>query len=374
MNVNISLRTFLVFAFGFFLVWILWNISGIILTFFLSFILFSTLKPIVDRLEDLGWKRGVAITFIYLTFVFVLMFAFYFIVNQTFVQAKNFLVNLNLNQEYIISQVSSISPNLGSQLSFLLENLQVALSDPSFLSSLSSSEYLGAVISSLSIVGGQGFRLLGGFFGGLFSVFVVLFLSIYMVLPRKNFYLSVLRLIPKKFEEALIPILEKIQMGLGSWVVGMIVLMLFVGLSTYLIILLPSFFISDYKLAQLAFLIALIAGILEAVPNIGPLLTYLITILFAVLLGSPFGVLVYISVSFFLLQQAEALFLVPTVMKKAIDVHPIVSILAVIIGFDLTGSPIGALLSIPVAGTLQIITLEVLKYWRSLDTNESSYL
>jgi len=363
-----------VFAFGFFLVWILWNISGIILTFFLSFILFSTLKPIVDRLEDLGWKRGVAITFIYLTFVFVLMFAFYFIVNQTFVQAKNFLVNLNLNQEYIISQVSSISPNLGSQLSFLLENLQVALSDPSFLSSLSSSEYLGAVISSLSIVGGQGFRLLGGFFGGLFSVFVVLFLSIYMVLPRKNFYLSVLRLIPKKFEEALIPILEKIQMGLGSWVVGMIVLMLFVGLSTYLIILLPSFFISDYKLAQLAFLIALIAGILEAVPNIGPLLTYLITILFAVLLGSPFGVLVYISVSFFLLQQAEALFLVPTVMKKAIDVHPIVSILAVIIGFDLTGSPIGALLSIPVAGTLQIITLEVLKYWRSLDTNESSYL
>jgi len=364
MNVHISFRTFAIFALGIIALILLWNMSGIILTFFLAFILFAALKPFVDKLEDRGWKRGFAVLIVYLSLFVGVVVLFIFIANQSVLQVRSFVSEIDFNQEYLISQIARISPELSEQLDTVLIDLEKNLSDPAFLQSLGSNEYFQNLFSSLSVIGTQGFRLLGGVFGGLFSLFIVFFLSIYMIMPRQNFYISILNLFPKEIEDWIEPLMIKIQSGLGAWVGGMITLMLTIGVSTYFIILLPSIFIVDYKLVELAFLIALIAGVLEAIPNIGPLLTFGIIVVFAILVGSPFLVIVYIGISFFLLQQAEALFLVPAVMKKAVDIHPILSILAVLTGFELSGSPIGALLSIPIAGILQIIILDLLVRWK----------
>jgi predicted PurR-regulated permease PerM len=125
-------------------------------------------------------------------------------------------------------------------------------------------------------------------------------------------------------------------------------------------------FDTTYTLGKYALLIALIAGLLEAVPNIGPTITLIITLIIAIASGGSIPILIYIIIMFMLLQQIEALFLVPIVMKKAVNLHPIVSILGVLGGFSVAGV-LGALLSMPVLSVFQIVFVEILKYYKDLE-------
>jgi predicted PurR-regulated permease PerM len=102
--------------------------------------------------------------------------------------------------------------------------------------------------------------------------------------------------------------------------------------------------------------LGLLAGILEAVPNLGPIYAAVP----AVLVG--FGVAPITGVAVialaFLIQQLEAYLFVPKVMQKSAGVNPIVSLLSLIIGFKIAGV-IGAVLSIPVVLTMVVLFEEL---------------
>src|SRR5690606_23207442 len=110
-------------------------------------------------------------------------------------------------------------------------------------------------------------------FGGVISVFVMIMVSIYMIMNRENVYKGLLHLLPDKYEKKFIPMVENIQQTLGAWLNGQIVLMLLVGAITFVLIWLPGLFVADYRLDEYAVVIALIAALLEALPNLGPFLT-----------------------------------------------------------------------------------------------------
>ncbi len=346
-----------------FLVLFVWQIIGIVVTFFLAFILFSTIKPVVDYLEDKGINRSVAITLVYLSIVLFFLIGFYFITSQSWIQIK-FFAQQYLNSINQFASDDAMSVGILGSVNSVLQSINKDLNISDLLNIQNYTDLFKQLVTSLSDIGFQGFRLIGGVLGGFLSVFMIMFLSVYMVGTRKNFYEDLVVLLPIKHRTFILDVIKKIQDGLSAWVKGMLLLMLSIGVGTYIIILIPSLFLPEYKLASLAFLLALIAGLLEAIPNLGPILTYIVAVIFAIITGSPVAIFVYITVSFFLLQQAEAILLVPVVMKKAIDIHPIVSILSVLAGLEITGSPLGALLSIPIAGTVQIIILEVISNYK----------
>lgn len=363
-KIEINIKTFFIAAIVLLLGFLSYQLLGIILTFFVAFILFSSLKPVIDYLQRKKINRGVAIMLTYLVIIGLFVIIFYFIFSQSVSQVRSVFQDLKLNSDNLVKFVDTNLPFLSDDVRLRINDIETQFKGSTFFQNLSTNEAFRSLLGSLSSVGNQGVRLVSNVIGGLFTVFMVLFLSIYMVAPRNDFYEGALKYFPKRHFNRANKVLDKIRVGLGSWLVGQIVLMFIIGIATYLIIAIPGLFIQNYELGRFAFLIAVIAGLLEAIPNIGPIITLIIAALFAVLVGSPGAIIVYLIVSFTILQQAEGLFLVPTVMKKAIELNPIVSILAVLAGFELTGSPMGALLAIPVVGVIQIIVLDILDNWK----------
>jgi predicted PurR-regulated permease PerM len=119
-----------------------------------------------------------------------------------------------------------------------------------------------------------------------------------------------------------------------------------------------------------AWLIGLLFGLLEFIPNLGPTIASVPTILLAYFEGSTvlnisngwFAVLV-IGINF-ALQQLENNFLVPRIMGHSLNLHPLVVLVAAIIGAHLAGV-LGILLAAPVVATLRV--LAEYTYYRLLD-------
>jgi predicted PurR-regulated permease PerM len=98
--------------------------------------------------------------------------------------------------------------------------------------------------------------------------------------------------------------------------------------------------------------LAMIAGILEIVPNIGPILTAVIASLVALTI-SPFTAVLTILFSL-LIQQLENNFITPKVMKEAVGLNPIVTIFTIAMGAKLAGIG-GAILAVPIFLTIQSV-------------------
>lgn len=186
-------------------------------------------------------------------------------------------------------------------------------------------------------------KIAAGTVSSVFNLITMLIISYYLIqeIPRIKKYLKTN--FPKK-KDLYFNIFSQVEIKLGSWVRGMLILMLAVGLLSYL----------GYSLIGLPYAVALgvIAAILEIIPSIGPFITSVISIIVG-LAVSPAHALGAFIVGI-LVQQLENNLLVPKVMQKTTGINPIVTILSILIGLRL-GGPILAVISLPIVLTLQVI-------------------
>ena len=142
--------------------------------------------------------------------------------------------------------------------------------------------------------------------------------------------------------------MDEIEKRLGGWIRAEIVLMIIIGLLTFIGLTLLGI---DYALP-----LAILAGFLEIIPNIGPF----ISAIPAVLVGLFISPLMALAVAalYFLVQQIENNFIVPQLMAKECGINPLITIIALIAGFKL-GGVIGAVLAVPIILLIEIILTEV---------------
>ena len=133
-------------------------------------------------------------------------------------------------------------------------------------------------------------------------------------------------------------LVDRIQFKMGRWLQGQIFLMFIIFVLDYLGLLLIG--------APYALVLALIAGILEIVPYIGPIISAILATAISFLHGPVTGLLVLAL--FVLVQQLEGYVFTPLVMKKAVGLNPVVVILALMIGAKLAGV-LGIIVAIPIA-------------------------
>jgi predicted PurR-regulated permease PerM len=192
--------------------------------------------------------------------------------------------------------------------------------------------------------------------------FTIIILSVYMLQTREAFYEPFVKMFSTGNAAKLRSILAEIEAKLGAWLSGQASLMVLIGTLTYFILVIPGWFYPGYRLDEFALPLALVAGLLEAVPNVGPTITTIVTAILAI--GtSGLGSVLYVIISFAALQQVEAIVIVPQVMKRAVGIDPIFSIIAIIGGFQI-GGVLGAILAIPTLGIAQIILGEVVRAYR----------
>ncbi|MDR5682633.1 MAG: AI-2E family transporter [Armatimonadota bacterium] len=200
----------------------------------------------------------------------------------------------------------------------------------------------------------QYFTTAAGFFGrfvsGVFTTTMVIVISIYMLIEGPQIKRGFLRLWPPAQRPLVGDVIEEIGRKFSGWLRGTFVLSLFifVTITTGLLALGIPY----------PFLLGLVAGLMELVPNIGPFLGAVPAVLVA--LFQPTWKLIAVVVLFVVVQQVELNYVVPRVMKRAVGLSPILAIFSLLVGGALMGI-IGVLLAVPVAAALQVISQEVVR-------------
>jgi predicted PurR-regulated permease PerM len=216
------------------------------------------------------------------------------------------------------------------------------------------SEVLPAALPSLEPVQQTGEQMLafaGQAVGYISTAVEVIFLATAMLLLVYHWTLdgprtiqSLLTLVSKGRRESINQLVADMTTKVGFYIGGQAVLCLVIGimaLIAYLLIGLPN-----------ALVLALVAGVLEAVPLVGPLLGAIPAGVIA--LSMEPSKLVWVIVATLVIQQLENILLVPRVMRKAVGVNPFVSLLSIFSFSSLFGIA-GALMAIPIAAILQIL-------------------
>lgn len=359
-KIEFSIRNILLILGMFITLFLLWKLQIVVFMFFFAFILSSALRPLVENLKNRGIPRALSVVAIYLLTFVVFGFIVY-LVGAVIVDQVDFLSN-NANSIItdVIMKVTDTFPGaknaLGLEQSVDLRGDISKEVDEFFnsgLPSMISKDTIGGASSTIV-------STIGNVAAILFGAFTVLIVSAYMTNSEEKFYKGFISLIPSKHNKKIVlETIEKVELKLGAWFVGQVLLMLIIGFLTLAGLELPGLFF-DTSITQYAVPIALIAGILESVPSIGPTITWFIAIIIMIGSNSSPVEIAYVAIILIAIQQLEAILIVPIIMKKAIGIDPIVTILGLIAATTLFGV-IGAILVLPMIATFQIIFEEVIK-------------
>jgi predicted PurR-regulated permease PerM len=192
------------------------------------------------------------------------------------------------------------------------------------------------------------FQRVLGLLSGLLDMLMILLLALYITTdgPRIGRYLRAF--LPPDRHEQSSRITARIFVRLGGWVSGQLLLCVIIGFMSWVGLVLIG--------VPYAVVLALIAGILEAVPNIGPIIAAVPAIIVAALYSPWQAVLVLIL--YLIIQQLENYVIVPRVMSKAVELHPLAVLLALMVGGELMGV-LGAVLAVPVTAAISVVVDEI---------------
>lgn len=197
------------------------------------------------------------------------------------------------------------------------------------------------------------FSTIGGIFGGFISIFAVLVVTFYLIVKKDNMRNFLQAVTPLRYQPYVMQLYVRMQKKIGSWLRGQIVLMAVIAILSYIGLLILG--------VKYALLLALLAGLMEIIPYLGPI----IGAIPAVLIGftqSPLKVFLVI-ILYIVIQQLENNLIVPKVMKRAVGLNPIVVILVILIGAKIAGI-VGALVAVPVATAFSVLVKDFVELKR----------
>lgn len=185
-----------------------------------------------------------------------------------------------------------------------------------------------------------------GTVAGFFGFLIIPIWAFYILRDRVKLTAAFGGALPPAWREDTWAVLKIIDRVVGRWIRAQILLGVIIGAATYLGLLLLGNLI-DPRFIQFAVLLAVIAGVLELLPIIGPILAMIPTLLIALTTAEPVVALLAVVVLYTTIQQVENAVLVPKIQGEAVELHPSLIIFALIIGGSIAGL-VGAILSIPI--------------------------
>jgi predicted PurR-regulated permease PerM len=318
-KLEISFETILKIAFAILIFYFLYLVRDILVFVFFGSIISILFNPAIDFLEEKRLPRVLATIFVYLLFFLFFGFLIYRL-------APFFISEFQQFSQFFSQSLSKILPFLkfvGLKNVKSFEDLNKAIQE--WLST-SSSSIFGAISSV---------------FGGIFSAFSILALAFFFSLEKGEIEKKILNFLPPKYRDYIISLFEEVQKKVSAWFGLRILSCIFVGILTLVSCLLLKI---DYP-----FSLSFLAGFLELIPVLGPILAAFVLSLF-VFLESPTKAL-FIFLIFFFIQQIEGNILTPVLAKKIVKLPSVLVLISLMIGGKIFGF-LGAVLAIPLFGFL----------------------
>lgn len=289
--------------------WFIVQIRDILLALFLSYIIMAAVLPAVEFLRKKKFPKVLAVLIPYFSIVILI-----------------FLLIIPL-VPFLISQIQSLVTGFPVYLKQAAQLLGFRVD------TISIENYLTNQINSFSR---DVFDFTTKVFGGFFSLITIFIISFYLLMYQDQFKRFIARLFHPKSRSYVLHTIDQVNAKLGSWLRGQLVLSLFIGIMSWIALVLLN--------VPYALPLAVLAGLLEVVPTLGPTLSAIPAVIVALTVSPSLAITVVIA--YFAIQAFEGHFLVPNIMQRSVGLNPVIVILGIMIGANLMGIA-GALLAIP---------------------------
>ncbi len=286
---------------------------NILILLFASLIISFSISPLVQKLENKKIHRGVSSILILITVFSIFVFAISTVISPIITQTQQLFQRL---------------PDLTNKV------LPYQLDFNDFSSQIGS-------------VPGKFFNFAIDTLTGAISVLAVIVMSFYLLQERSKIETDLKVWFGQK-GEAYYKVVNELEVQIGNWFRGELILMLIIGILAFI----------GFSIIGIPYVLplTLIAGLLEIIPSIGPVVAAIPAAIvgFSISPALGLGALV-VSI---LIHQLENNLITPTVMKHAAGLNPIITILAVMMGLKI-GGPLMSVLAIPLVLSIKVLLTHV---------------
>jgi predicted PurR-regulated permease PerM len=312
--------------------WFLYRFNQVVFMLFVAIVLGTVIRPIVTWLHKRGLSQTLGAILVFILMILLVIGFVLLLFPLIFQQVTTITAAIpgyyQSLRQWLVTNSNQLIFGLSQYLPTTLPSLiPIQQTGPQIL--VSAEQALGYLGSAAQVI---------------FITTAILLLAFYWTLAGPRTIQSLLRLVPKERRESISDLVFAMESKVGSYVAGQGVLCVAIGvmsLVAYLIIGLPNVLV-----------LAFIAGVLEVVPMIGPLLGAVPAGIIALSIAP--SKVIWIIVATIIIHQSENYLLVPRVMRKAVGVNPFVALLSIFAFTSLFGIA-GALMAIPMAAIIQLL-------------------
>jgi predicted PurR-regulated permease PerM len=334
---NITLEKFVKFiiwvsAFGV-IGLLLYNFSTLVAYLVLAMILSYLLDPFVNRIQRMGVNRTVGIT---LTLSAVILLIVYISTN-IFPIFLGEMIKLT-QEELTLENITSIAAKIEERLAQDFKFIPVGSLEKNIIQIMEELFVLGKLSTVLSDA--------VGLFTNIFSaVLVVPFAAFFFLKDGSKIRRDVLRLVPNKYFETILTLIDKIEKRLGLYFRSVLAQSFLVALISWATLNIAGL---DNSLS-----VGISVGIANTIPYFGPFIGYVLSIIVSIIETGDFSLVLGCMISIFIVQLIDNLILQPFLFSRSTDMHPVAILFIILIGAETAGI-LGMLIAIPIATVVKI--------------------
>jgi len=318
-TISISASTILrilaviVFVLLFFAVW------QILASVFIAVVIAAALEPTIKWLTSKKIPRFVAVTSIYLLTVTSITAIFYAVLPGLFNEIRGLSQDVPAKYEEFLDNLGDVVGGVG------LEGATPGIE-----------AFFNTIQNNLAGFTSDVVTLATSVLGGILTFLLMIVISFYLSLQERGVERFILSFTPAEHKEYMTDFWRRVERRMGRWLQAQFVMAVFIGIGTFLILWLLG--------VQYAVTIAILAGMLEIIPFIGPVLASIIA--FGVISFQSIFLALIAVAALFLLQQFQQYVVIPSVMSRVTGINPVVLIIALVAGFQVAGI-LGLVVSVP---------------------------
>ena len=318
-------------------IWLLVKLQTLLVLLFVALLIAASMAGPVRRLESWGLSRAIAILLMFLLSAGLVVGMAWFTVPPLIGQ---------------ISEAADSAPDRLAQFERFQERFNELETEYPILTEVESRavETSGDLLESVtqSVVSLPALLTLG-----IFVITSLMTLSFLMLTSWARIKPAMIRLIHPDHREITERVLVSIGERLGAYVRAKVIISTIVAVWMYVVLVFLG--------SQIALLIAIVAGLFEIIPRIGPLLGRAIIVIAVLPLGWK-AVLIAFALHM-LIDNIKGSWLSPLIEGHQVEVHPLTAFIAVLAGALLLGW-MGALIAVPLAAVVQVLLEEIAIPWR----------
>lgn len=196
------------------------------------------------------------------------------------------------------------------------------------------------------------------------NIVVVLVMSFYLTVDGRRIRNRIMNAIPRRIHSHALLFEDALNRVVGNYIRGQLTLAVIIGIMVTLVCMVTG-------LGQFALIFGVLGFLFETIPMVGPLLASISPILASLLMPDPFPRTIWIVVCFVVIQMLESNVLGPRIVGHAVGLHPVASIMALLVfarlfgtAFGAFGGAVGALIATPIVAAGWVVLVSIYRSMR----------